>query len=264
MSLTETKETACALHLAEFPILAVAFGRRVMFFSAEDPKSNTDIQIEGDISCMIVEKGILAVAYINQNKKGQVLLAPVQAGFPTKVLIPDCHDNAINGMFFIEGKLITASKDCYIRMWSEDPQKQKMVSVASGMSTSGICSIKLLELSGKAVIAAGCEDGTIQLFTWDDQSTPPKWNRAFTVQEHNNQMVSAMTLCNGLLYSSGFDGTVCITSLAGNDPKRVNSVNVQAPISAIKYYAKADFMILGLADGTVQLYKSDGFSLYTW
>jgi len=68
MALTENKESACALHVVEFPVLAVAFGRRVMFFNANNPKENTELQIDGDISCMIVEQKLLAVAYINQNK----------------------------------------------------------------------------------------------------------------------------------------------------------------------------------------------------
>ena len=68
MALTENKESACALHVVEFPVLAVAFGRRVMFFNANNPKENTELQVDGDISCMIVEQKLLAVAYINQNK----------------------------------------------------------------------------------------------------------------------------------------------------------------------------------------------------
>ena len=45
--------------------------------------------------------------------------------------------------------------------------------------------------SGKPVIAAGCEDGSLQLFTWDDKSLPPKWNRAVIIQEHNSQVIIA-------------------------------------------------------------------------
>ena len=76
-------------------------------------------------------------------------------------------------------------------------------------------------------------------------------------------MVSSMTICNGLLYSGGFDGSVCITSTA-DTPKRVNSVNLQMPISVLKYFKKSDFIIVGFTDGTIQLYKSDGFTLHTY
>ena len=72
-----------------------------------------------------------------------------------------------------------------------------------------------------------------------------------------------MTLCNGLLYSGGFDGTVCITSTSDGNPKRVNTITLPGPVSVIRYFKKADFIIVGFTEGTVQIYKSDGFSLHT-
>ena len=73
-----------------------------------------------------------------------------------------------------------------------------------------------------------------------------------------------MTLCNGLLYSGGFDGSVCLTSISDTNPKRVNSVTLQIPVSTLTYFQKQDFMIVGFTDGTVQIYKSDGFTMHTW
>lgn len=74
-----------------------------------------------------------------------------------------------------------------------------------------------------------------------------------------------MTLCNGALYTGGFDGSISISGVTGNALKTYSTQSTgNTAISAMAYFKKADLLIVGCSTGLVKTFKSDGFKEHTF
>lgn len=261
------QEKSLALVEIAFPVFAVCFTRRIMIFDANDSAKKVEIAVDGDLSCLKLQGKLLVAAYTDADKKGHLLIIPVTEGFPTKVDIPNCHQNEITSMVFFDNKILTASLDGYLKLWDEDKVKKQIVAVAYGMATTGITRvIKVEQSNGKLYIIAGCVDGTIQFFEWIKETIGivPQFDRKAVLPAHKGAIMS-MLVFNGLLYSGGYDSNICIVSIATPaTPKIITHQKINGPISTLEYLKKSNKILIGYTTGLVQIYKADGFVEDTW
>ena len=261
------KEKSIALVEIEFPVFAIGFTRRILIFDAQNSSENLEIPIDGNLSCLRVIGRLIVAGYSDANRKGRLLIIPIQKGFEAKIDIPDCHQSDITSISLFDGKILTASLDGYIKLWSEDKEKNQIVAVAYGMATAGISTImNFEETNGEVYVVAGCVDGTIQFFEWIKEKTGfvPQFNRLSTMQAHKSTIMSIIT-SNGLLYAGGLDSSICIISMASaKNPTIVTYQKTNGQISAMKTYKKSKNIFIGYSTGLVQICKAEGLKEETW